>query len=71
MILVFLNLYILEVFKNFNLKNFVFKFIFDKLKDLLDLMDFRVLISFDFMNDWFIFILILVFFFIFGLLKLY
>lgn len=71
MILVFLNLYILEVFKNFNLENFVFKFIFDKLKDLLDLMDFRVLISFDFMNDWFIFILILVFFFIFGLLKLY
>lgn len=59
------------MFKNFKLKYVVIKFILDKLKDLLDLMDFRVLISFDLMNDWFIFILMLVFFFIFGLLKLY
>lgn len=49
---VFLNLYTLEVLKNFNLENFVSKLTFDKSKDLLDSMDSRVLTSFDLMNDW-------------------
>lgn len=69
MTLVFLNFYTLEVLKNFNLENFVSKLTFDKSKDLLDSMDSRVLISFDFMNDWSTSISIPAFFFTSGLSK--
>lgn len=69
MTLVFLNFYTLEVLKNLNLENVVSKLTFDKSKDLLDSMDSRVLISFDFMNDWSTSISIPAFFFTSGLSK--